>query len=74
MNDLENIFLLGTFTTIIAVLLNIAFIKLEVFDYSQIYRADRIEADERNNNEDYEKNNVFDTNSINDVKSNIMNN
>ena len=74
MNDLENIFLLGTFSTIIAVLINIAFIKLEVFDYSQIYRVDRIEADERNNNEDYEKNNVFDTNSINDVKSNIMNN
>lgn len=39
--DIENIFMIGIFTSITAVLINVVFVKIEAFDYSKIYKDDK---------------------------------
>lgn len=66
--DIENLFMIGIFTTVFAVLINVLFVKMDVFDYSKIYKGDKFLHEEQNMN-DLKQSQVFETNSVNDVKS-----
>lgn len=66
--DIENIFMIGIFTNISAVLINVVFVKIEAFDYFKIYKDNKFSQENRNMN-DLNQNQTFETNSVNDVKS-----
>ena len=73
--DIEHIFMIGIFTSISAVLINVVFVKIEAFDYSKTYKDDKF-LQENSNMNDLNQNQTFETNSLNDVcvKNKLNNN
>lgn len=72
-NNVDYVLNGGVFTTICGMLVYAVFVKVEEFDYSKGYTNERVHTEERemNSNEEVNGNNedVFDMNSVNDVKS-----
>ena len=49
--DIENIFMIGIFTNISAVLINVVFVKIEAFDYFKIHKDNKFSQENRNMND-----------------------